>query len=138
VVGDGPVDLLLSPGFVSRLDLQWTSSGMSRVLARLASFAWLIIYDKPGTGLSDPVPQLPSLEEPSPTLSPVLDAAGSERAVPFGISDGGPHVGDGPAALDQRLDHGPPEVAGAEDQRARAAVLAVAQRRRVVNVASLP
>lgn len=90
VVGDGPVDLLMSPGNVSHLDLQWTDPGTSGFLARLASFARLIIYDKPGTGLSDPVPQLPTLEERVADMKAVLDAAGSERAALFGISEGGP------------------------------------------------
>ena len=90
VVGDGPVDLLISPGFVSHLDLQWTAPRMSRFLARLASFARLIVYDKAGTGLSDPIPQLPTLEERVADIEAVLDAAGSERAVLFGISEGGP------------------------------------------------
>jgi pimeloyl-ACP methyl ester carboxylesterase len=90
VVGDGPVDVLFSPGFVSHLDLQWTSPRMSRFLGRLASFARLIVYDKPGTGLSDPIPQLPTLEERVADIEAVLDAAGSERAVLFGISEGGP------------------------------------------------
>ena len=90
VVGDGPVDLLVSPGFVSHLDLQWADPENSRFLARLASFARLIIYDKPGTGLSDPIPQLPTLEERVADIEAVLDAAGSQRAVLFGVSEGGP------------------------------------------------
>jgi pimeloyl-ACP methyl ester carboxylesterase len=90
VVGDGPVDLLVSPGFVSHLDLQWADSGTSRFLARLASFARLIIYDKPGTGLSDPIQRLPTLEERVADIEAVLDAAGSERAALFGVSEGGP------------------------------------------------
>ncbi|MGB7589117.1 MAG: adenylate/guanylate cyclase domain-containing protein [Solirubrobacterales bacterium] len=90
VVGDGPVDLLHSPGFVSHLDLYWTDPGISRWLGRLASFARLIIYDKPGTGLSDPIVHLPTLEERVADLEAVLDAAGSERAVLFGASEGGP------------------------------------------------
>jgi pimeloyl-ACP methyl ester carboxylesterase len=90
VVGDGPVDLLMSPGNVSHLDLQWTDPGISSFLARLSSFARLIIYDKPGTRLSDPVPQLPTLEERVADMKAVLDAAGSERAALFGISEGGP------------------------------------------------
>jgi class 3 adenylate cyclase len=90
VVGDGPVDLLHSPGFVSHLDLSWADPGISRWLGRLASFARLIIYDKPGTGLSDPIVHLPTLEERVADLEAVLDAAGSERAVLFGASEGGP------------------------------------------------
>jgi pimeloyl-ACP methyl ester carboxylesterase/class 3 adenylate cyclase len=90
VVGDGPVDLLISPGFVTHLDLQWADPGISRFLARFTSFARLIIYDKPGTGLSDPVPQLPTLEERVADIEAVLDAAGSQRAALFGVSEGGP------------------------------------------------
>ncbi|HEY4427731.1 MAG TPA: adenylate/guanylate cyclase domain-containing protein [Solirubrobacteraceae bacterium] len=90
VVGDGPVDLILSPGFISHLDLAWTDPGTSRLLSRLASFTRLILYDKPGTGLSDPIPNLPTLEERGADIEAVLDAAGSERAVLFGISEGGP------------------------------------------------
>ena len=90
VVGDGPVDLLLAPGFVSHLDLGWSDAGTSRLLGRLASFSRLILYDKPGTGLSDPIPHLPTLEERGADIEAVLDAAGSERAVLFGVSEGGP------------------------------------------------
>jgi class 3 adenylate cyclase/alpha-beta hydrolase superfamily lysophospholipase len=90
VVGDGPVDLIISHGFVTHLDLQWADPGISRFLSRLAAFARLIIYDKPGTGLSDPIPQLPTLEERVADIEAVLDAAGSEHAVLFGISEGGP------------------------------------------------
>jgi len=90
VVGDGPVDMLVAPGFISHLDLHWTHPRYSRFLARLASFTRLIIYDKPGTGLSDPIPHLPTLEERGADIEAVLDAVGSERAVLFGISEGGP------------------------------------------------
>ena len=90
VVGDGPVDLVLSPGFVSHLDLQWVEPGMSRFLSRLALFARLIIYDKPGTGLSDPITRIPTLEERVSDLVAVLDGAGSRRAAVLGVSEGGP------------------------------------------------
>jgi pimeloyl-ACP methyl ester carboxylesterase len=90
VVGEGPVDMLVAPGFISHLDLQWTDPRFSRFLERLASFSRLIMYDKPGTGLSDPIPHLPTLEERGADITAVLDAAGSERAVLFGQSEGGP------------------------------------------------
>ena len=90
VAGDGPVDMLVAPGFISHLDLQWTHPRYAKFLARLASFTRLIIYDKPGTGLSDPIPHLPTLEERGADIEAVLDAAGSERAVLLGISEGGP------------------------------------------------
>ena len=90
VAGEGPVDLVFSPGFISHLDLQWTEPKFARLLTRLASFSRLIMYDKPGTGLSDPIPHLPTLEERAADIEAVLDAAGSERAVIFGLSEGGP------------------------------------------------
>ncbi len=90
VVGDGPTDLLISPGFVSHLDLAWTDAGTTRMLTRLSSFARLILYDKPGTGLSDPISHLPTLEERCADVEAVLDAVGSKQTVLFGISEGGP------------------------------------------------
>ena len=90
VSGEGPVDLLFAPGFVSHLDLQWTDAGFARFLTRLSSFSRLIRYDKPGTGLSDPIPHLPTLEERAADMIAVLDAAGSEHATVVGFSESGP------------------------------------------------
>ena len=90
VVGDGPFDLLYAPGFISHLDLQWTDPGFARFLNRLAGFARLILYDKPGTGLSDPIPQLPTLEERAQDMVTVMDAAGSRQASVLAFSEGGP------------------------------------------------
>ena len=90
VVGERGPDLVIVPGFVSHLDLQWTDLGFSRFCERLASFTRLILYDKPGTGLSDPISHVPTLEERIADIRVVLDAVGSERAVLFGFSEGGP------------------------------------------------
>ncbi|HEY8817141.1 MAG TPA: adenylate/guanylate cyclase domain-containing protein [Candidatus Dormibacteraeota bacterium] len=90
VVGDGPLDLVLVPGFISHLDLGWSYPEVVAFLRRLASFSRLILFDKRGTGLSDPAPGLPTLEERMEDLHAVLDAAGSERAALFGVSEGGP------------------------------------------------
>jgi pimeloyl-ACP methyl ester carboxylesterase len=91
VVGDGPFDLVLVHGWVSNIDLQWDEPHLSTFLTRLASFARLITFDKRGTGLSDRVlvTQLPTLEERMDDLRAVMDAAGSERAAIFGVSEGG-------------------------------------------------
>jgi class 3 adenylate cyclase/alpha-beta hydrolase superfamily lysophospholipase len=89
VGGPGP-DLIIVPGFISHLDLQWTDLGFSRFLERLASFTRLILYDKPGTGLSDPIPHVPTLEERIADIRAVLDAVGSERTALLGFSEGGP------------------------------------------------
>jgi pimeloyl-ACP methyl ester carboxylesterase/class 3 adenylate cyclase len=92
VVGDGPVDLVWVPGWVSHLEIPWEDPSYARFLDRLASFSRLIVFDKRGTGLSDrvPVSELPNLEQRMDDVRAVMDAAGSERAVLFGASEGGP------------------------------------------------
>ena len=90
VVGEGPVDLLFAPGFISHVDLMWSEPMAASFFRRLASFSRLIVFDKPGTGASDPVASVPTLEERVEDMRAVLDAAGSERAALLGISEGGP------------------------------------------------
>ncbi len=91
VVGDGPIDLVFVPGFVSHLDLNWEHPISARFFRRLASFARLIMFDKPGTGLSDPLLGAPpTLDQRMDDVRAVMDAAGSERAALFGLSEGGP------------------------------------------------
>src|SRR3954470_10411876 len=89
VVGSGNLDLVLAPGFVSNLEWGWQEPSLRRYLERLASFSRLIIFDKRGTGLSDPVAGPATLEERVDDLRAVMDAAGSERAALFGVSEGG-------------------------------------------------
>jgi class 3 adenylate cyclase len=90
VVGEGPLDLIMSPGFVSHLDLFWSDPGYGRLVQRLSSFARLILYDKPGTGISDPVAYLPAVEERVEDIRLLLDEVRAEQAVIFGVSEGGP------------------------------------------------
>jgi pimeloyl-ACP methyl ester carboxylesterase len=92
VVGDGPVDLVWVPGWVSNLEISWDDPSYARFLDRLASFSRLIVFDKRGTGLSDRVPisELPTIEQRMDDVRAVMDAVGSERAVLFGASEGGP------------------------------------------------
>ena len=91
VVGDGPLDLVYIPGWVSHVELAWEEPTLASFLERLASFSRLIVFDKRGTGLSDRVPdsQLPTHEERMDDLRAVMDAAGSDRAAIFGFSEGG-------------------------------------------------
>ena len=90
-VGEGPLDLVYVPGWVSNVELMWQEPRSTRFLERLASFSRLILFDKRGTGLSDPVPEsdLPSLEQRMDDVRAVMDAVGSERAALFGHSEGG-------------------------------------------------
>jgi pimeloyl-ACP methyl ester carboxylesterase/class 3 adenylate cyclase len=90
VVGNGPLDLVFVPGFISHLDLQWADPRIARFLEKLASFSRLILFDKRGTGLSDPVAAPAPLEDRIDDVRAVMDAAGSERAALFGLSEGGP------------------------------------------------
>ncbi len=92
VVGEGAVDLVFVPGFVSHVELAWEWPDLARFLERLTSFSRLILFDKRGTGLSDrvPVSEIPTLEERMDDVRAVMDAAGSERAAVFGVSEGGP------------------------------------------------
>ena len=90
VVGDGAHDLILVPGWVSHLEYAWQDPSYSNFLRRLASFTRLILLDRRGTGLSDRVADLPTLEQRMEDVRAVMDAAGSERAVLCGISEGGP------------------------------------------------
>ncbi len=91
VVGDGPFDLLYVPGWISNIELMWEDPAQARLLERLAAFSRLILFDKRGTGLSDPVPLdlLPTLEERMDDVRAVMDAAACERAAIFGSSEGG-------------------------------------------------
>ena len=91
VVGDGPLDLVYVPGWISNIELMWDEPAHAHVLGRLASFSRLILFDKRGTGMSDPVPldRLPTLEQRMDDVRAVMDAARSERAAVFGFSEGG-------------------------------------------------
>jgi pimeloyl-ACP methyl ester carboxylesterase len=89
VTGEGP-DLVLVPGWVSHVEYAWEDPSYSRFLRSLASFSRLILLDRRGTGLSDRVAVLPTLEERMDDVRAVMDAVGSKRAALFGISEGGP------------------------------------------------
>ena len=90
VTGSGSLDLVLVPGWVSHVEHAWEEPSFAAFLHRVASFSRLIFLDRRGTGLSDPVAGLPTLEERMDDVRAVMDAAGSERAALFGISEGGP------------------------------------------------
>ena len=90
VMGDGPLDLLIVPGFISHLEQAWEDPAYSRFLQRLASFSRLIQFDKRGTGLSDRITGIPTLEQRMDDVRAVMDATSSECAALFGISEGGP------------------------------------------------
>ena len=90
VVGDGPIDLVWAPGYLSHLEQNWWWPSYADLLERLASFSRLILFDRRGTGLSDRILSLGSFEEMLDDIRAVLDAARSERAALFGGAEGGP------------------------------------------------
>ena len=92
VVGNGPIDLVFVPGFISNLNIHWEDPGYAHLLRRLGAFSRLILFDKRGTGLSDRVDthHLPNLETRMDDVRAVMDAVGSQRAVLLGASEGGP------------------------------------------------
>jgi class 3 adenylate cyclase len=90
VLGDGPLNVVFCAGFVSHLDLQWANPGITHFFRRLASFSRLALYDKAGTGVSDPISHVSTPEERVDEIRTVMDAAGMERAALFGESEGGP------------------------------------------------
>lgn len=90
VIGDGPIDLVFVPGFVSHLEISFELPHIVGVSERLGSFARVITFDKRGTGLSDRTAALPTLAERMDDIRAVMDAAGCERAAILGMSDGAP------------------------------------------------
>src|SRR6202161_1204366 len=98
VAGEGMLDLLFLPGWISQIEQLWDASAVRRFLERLAVFNRLILFDRRGSGLSDSVGEPYTLEQEARDALAVLDAAGSERAalLPYGL--GGP----GGAALCRR------------------------------------
>lgn len=90
VIGDGPIDLVFGAGLMSHIDLLWGDPHGAAWLRRLASGCRVILFDKPGTGLSDPVTGDPTLDERVEDFVAVLGAAGSSRAVVAGLSEAGP------------------------------------------------
>ena len=89
VLGSGPPDLVPVPGFVSHVEAAWDWPYLARFLYRLASFGQLVLFDKRGTGLSDPMKRPPTLDERVDDIRAVMDAVGVERAHLFGVSEGG-------------------------------------------------
>ncbi len=90
VVGDGPLDLVFAPAYSTHLELNWEWPAYARFLHRLTSFSRLLLFDRRGTGLSDPAPVPSTLEETMDDLRAVMDDVGSQRAALFGWGEGGP------------------------------------------------
>lgn len=90
ILGDGPIDLLFAPGYLSHLEQNQWWPAYRAFFDRMASFSRLLVFDRRGTGLSDRILTLGSFEELMDDIAAVLDASGSERAALFGGAEGGP------------------------------------------------
>ena len=90
VFGEGDLDIVQVSGFTTHIELAWEYEPIQRFMEALASFARVITFDRRGSGLSDPVPDAPTLEQRMDDVRAVMDAAGSDRAALLGISEGVP------------------------------------------------
>ena len=86
--GEGPLDLVIVPGGLSNIEYGWEFESWQNYYRTLASFARVLLFDKRGTGISDPMLTAPSLEERMDDVRAVMDAVGSERAALLGSLDG--------------------------------------------------
>jgi pimeloyl-ACP methyl ester carboxylesterase len=90
VFGDGPIELVYAGSFASHIELYWTMPEFEAFFERLSTFCRVLLFDKAGVGLSDPVPQIRTLDDRAAEIEAVMDAVGFRRAVVFGVSEGGP------------------------------------------------
>jgi pimeloyl-ACP methyl ester carboxylesterase/plasmid stabilization system protein ParE len=107
VVGEGPLDVVLAPGFPSHLEHGWEQPRLAHFYRRLAAFSRLILFDKRGLGLSDRVADadLPGVQQRMDDIRAVLDEVGSAHAAVIGISDGGPIAAVFAATYPERTSH---------------------------------
>jgi class 3 adenylate cyclase len=104
-VGRGDRTIIVCPGFVSNVEQCWAEPVFHRLITRAAQLGRVLIFDKRGTGLSDPVARPPTFDERTEDIRAVLDHAGVDRAVLFGISEGGPMAMLFAATYPQRVTH---------------------------------
>jgi pimeloyl-ACP methyl ester carboxylesterase len=90
VFGDGPIELVFVGSFVTHVELYWTLPEFEAFFEQLATFCRVLVFDKAGVGLSDPVPQVRTLDDRGAEIEAVMDVVGFGRAVIFGASEGGP------------------------------------------------
>ncbi|CAN7322670.1 adenylate/guanylate cyclase domain-containing protein [Mycolicibacterium frederiksbergense] len=89
IFGAGPVELVFIGPMVSHIELFWTMPEFKSFFDQLAAFCRVVLFDKAGVGLSDPVPRVRTLDDRVTEIEAVMDAAGFSRAALFGMSEGG-------------------------------------------------
>ena len=90
VFGDGPIELVFMGPMASHVELFWNLPDFKSFFEQLGTFCRVVLFDKSGLGLSDPVPQVRTLDDRVSEIEAVMDAVGFEDAVVFGMSEGGP------------------------------------------------
>ncbi len=90
VFGDGPIELVFVGPMVSHLELFWTMPEFKAFFEQLSTFCRVLLFDKAGVGLSDPIPKVRTLDDRANEIEAVMDAVGFRKAVLFGMSEGGP------------------------------------------------
>ncbi len=90
VFGDGPIELVFVGPMVSHVELFWTLPEFKAFFEQLATFCRVLLFDKAGLGLSDPIPKVRTLDDRAAEIEAVMDAVGFDKAVIFGMSEGGP------------------------------------------------
>jgi class 3 adenylate cyclase len=89
-VGEGPRDIVIVPGYLSHLDVMGENTLMARFFGRVMGLGRATVFDKRGTGMSDPVEGVPTLEDRMDDVRAVMDAVGIEHANIIGNSEGVP------------------------------------------------
>src|SRR3984957_2029004 len=92
VFGDGPVELVFVGPMVTHVELFWAVPEFKAFFEQLATFCRVLLFDKAGVGLSDPIPKVRLLEERAAEIEAVMDAVGFGKTVVFGMSEGGPQA----------------------------------------------
>ena len=87
--GEGVVDLIFAPGFVTHIESLWSEPGMAQFLRAMGRFARIVLFDKRGTGMSDRVEKMPGMDQRVDDVRAVMDALKIKRAVIMGASEGG-------------------------------------------------
>ena len=83
VFGDGPIELVVAGPFASHVELYWTVPEFVAFFERLSTFCRVLMFDKAGVGLSDPVPQIRTLDDRAAEIEAVMDAVGFEKCGAF-------------------------------------------------------
>jgi pimeloyl-ACP methyl ester carboxylesterase len=89
IIGDGPIDLVMAPGWIFHLEVVWEEPSFEQMLRRFTPHFRVILFDKRGTGLSDHSVGASTVEDRMDDIRAVMDAAGSQQAVVMGWSEGG-------------------------------------------------